>query len=857
MVLLKVALGVALYFSSCSVAVSQVLTGKVVDSSDAPLEYVSVVLTDVHGKSLNFTNTETNGGFSISKKEGSDSIHFVCLGYGRLSIGLNKYVNGQTVRLTEAAINIKEVKVKAQRIIQTSDTLTYSVAGFKHAQDREIADVIKRMPGLEVKNDGTITYQGKPINKFYIENMDLLGTNYSQASENLDAKFVKSVQVLENHQPVNLLRGVQFSDQAALNLVLNDDAKNVWSGTFDVGLGTTIQDDNDINRDIRIMEMFFGKQKQSISMVKSSNVGKDISHEIQDLIDDGYNSETKIVSEGGQNVSNLEEQRYNFNNSNLFATNWLFKTKNNADLRIQLHGLYDDTDIADFTQTTYYDTEEKILVTEDSKLSKVTNEWKGEILYEINNDKKYVSNSLKWYSDFNKLTGPLTYSVEGCQSNGIRFEHSVKPRKLYFADCLDWKKVYKANRVLELNAMIDYNKLPTTMRVIDNSIEKLNLQSAHFDMLASVRHKLAGFYISYQFGMKGAFQWLDVENNYASGSEKYGDQQVFIAPSMNYQHNRIKFRASAKFNLINRNINDQWSTFPKIEPSVMLTYTPFGNLTARISYNESWSAERIESCCKNPYFISYNTLYLGNNKLESYNQHTMQMSVDYRNVMSGLFSSGRFIINSIEKTSLLQSRFVDGIYTLTATDTKRGQNNYTASGRISKTFGLTKTTLTLAAIYSWKEYSMLQNNNVLDMKQRDANVKLEVSMQPNKHFSISESSSFNYRKMMNTNNLDSTKPLKFFEHSLSVCCIFEPFRVELDNELYHSNDRSVSNSFFTDLSVSYVKPRYEISMQINNVFGCNKFEYTYLTDFQSVYSSTRLRQRELLVKVSFNINHHK
>ena len=101
MVLLKVVLGTALCFSSCSVAVSQVLTGKVVGASDAPLEYVSVVLTDVSGKSLNFTNTETDGGFSIIKKEGSDSIQFVCLGYGRLSIGLNEYINGQTVRLTE------------------------------------------------------------------------------------------------------------------------------------------------------------------------------------------------------------------------------------------------------------------------------------------------------------------------------------------------------------------------------------------------------------------------------------------------------------------------------------------------------------------------------------------------------------------------------------------------------------------------------------------------------------------------------------------------------------------------------------------------------------------------------------
>ena len=132
-----------------------------------------------------------------------------------------------TITLKEGCFLLKEVKVKAQRIQSTGDTLTYSVAGFKQAQDRCIADVIAKMPGLEVKADGKIEYQGKAINKFYIEGIDLMGTQYGMANQNISADKVKSVQVLENHQPVKSLRGVSFSDQAALNLVLKDDAKAV------------------------------------------------------------------------------------------------------------------------------------------------------------------------------------------------------------------------------------------------------------------------------------------------------------------------------------------------------------------------------------------------------------------------------------------------------------------------------------------------------------------------------------------------------------------------------------------------------------------------------------------------------
>ena len=61
----------------------------------------------------------------------------------------------------------------------------------------------------------------------------MLGSKYSQASENISADKVKSVQVYERHQPVKLLRDVTFSDQAALNIVLTDDARNVWQGLAD------------------------------------------------------------------------------------------------------------------------------------------------------------------------------------------------------------------------------------------------------------------------------------------------------------------------------------------------------------------------------------------------------------------------------------------------------------------------------------------------------------------------------------------------------------------------------------------------------------------------------------------------
>lgn len=210
-----------------------------------------------HVVAYSIANGEGTYRLVIPNGKDIDTIDVNHVGYQRKSLTRSSLKDDMTITLKEGCFLLKEVKVKAQRIQSTGATLTYSVAGFKQAQDRCIADVIAKMPGLEVKADGKIEYQGKAINKFYIEGIDLMGTQYGMANQNFSAEKVKSVQVLENHQPVKSLRGVSFSDQAALNLVLKDDAKAVWTSSANIGLGYG----KDILYDNRLMGMRFDKKR--------------------------------------------------------------------------------------------------------------------------------------------------------------------------------------------------------------------------------------------------------------------------------------------------------------------------------------------------------------------------------------------------------------------------------------------------------------------------------------------------------------------------------------------------------------------------------------------------------------------
>ena len=344
--------------------------------------------------------------------------------------------------------------MKPDKIRQTGDTITYNVLAFKQKQDRSIADVIAKMPGLEVKQNGQISFQGKPVSNVYIEGMDLLDGKYSLASENISADKVKNVQVLQNHQSVKALKNIRFSEQAALNIVLRDDAKNVWQWVADIAMGSSLQDKAAWLRDARAITMFFARKMQSITMYKTNNTGRDIEHEIADLTRKSTTlpMENALIANINLPAPSLKQNRYMRNDTHLFATNWLLKTSKNNDLRLQIHGLIDKTNQERTSQTIYIDAADSAMTEVQEAISK-RNEWKLEASYKVNNDKVYLKNNLQAYIDFNSSHGTSFL-------NGRNIIRNSSPRRRYIANDLEYIQTMKNDKTFSLNSQLLYSHLP-------------------------------------------------------------------------------------------------------------------------------------------------------------------------------------------------------------------------------------------------------------------------------------------------------------------------------------------------------------------------------------------------------------
>ena len=147
---------------------------------------------------------------------------------------------------------------------------------FAQVKDQSIGDVISNMPGFEVTADGQVSYQGKPIQKYYIEGMDLLEGRYAIANKNLPYKDVGAVEVLENHQPIKILESKVFSNGTSINLKLK---RNItMTGTMQVGAGLP-----SLLHYVNATPMLFTKNQQTIASLQSNNTGEDLSVQNQPL----------------------------------------------------------------------------------------------------------------------------------------------------------------------------------------------------------------------------------------------------------------------------------------------------------------------------------------------------------------------------------------------------------------------------------------------------------------------------------------------------------------------------------------------------------------------------------------------
>lgn len=829
---------------------AQTFTGKVKGKDGEPLVGASVVaLTEVNS-TIAYCMTSEKGTYRlvVPEEKHPSSVVVSYMGYQKKTIPFSELKDGMTITLTQGSFALKEVKVKAQRIQSKGDTLTYSVAGFKQGQDRSIADVISKMPGLEVKTDGTVEYQGKAINKFYIEGLDMMGSGYGVANNNISADKVQSVQILENHQAVKSLRGVSFSDQAALNLVLKDDAKAVWTGTADVGLGYG----DDLLYDCRLMGMRFNKKFQTLMMYKNNKIGGRLDNEVLDLaalLKGRTSTESGMLSMMSVGTPDLAEDRYTFNHSHLIAGNWLWKTGKDSELRLQGNGFIDKTDMQSYRSSTYLTLADLPVIIEEQDVTNTRSQWKGEVNYQYNGTKTYIKNNVRGYMDFNKSVGSMLY-------NDQRTDMMVKPHKRSLTEDFQLSHTTTNGNVFKVNSYWAYNYLPGQLLTIGGMTERLNLGFFTTQNDATFKYKIGKHYLNNVVGIDYDHQNIGVQmDDEVEQSSAYQLLSAYWSPSMSLLFGKHRLDVESKLSYNHQSYRQSKSNHLWVDPS--LSWNWKASVVSEFSANVSYRNTPVKgmSIYNTPIFTNYRNTRT--NRGETDVQHTLLVTAGYKysNPVAGVFFNIRPMFNRTSGNILYQSNLKDNIYTLTATDKEYDLQTLGLSGRVSKTFGWAKTLVALSASHQVTDYSLLVSDVVDDARMNNTNIGFDYSLRPLRQLSIEGNSNVTLYKQQNLTQPElSAGNTTDWQHSLDLH-IFPTAKwmLSVKNELFHTNEEGVDVNYFLDLALSYKAKRWELSLMANNIIGTSQFERRILGNTVESYSVTRLRPREFMVKYSFDL----
>ncbi len=331
-----------------------IISGFVKEKNGNSIPSASIILKDSLGSStIGYTFLDQNGNYKLTTNQyGHFKLSFSSLGYKTKIISITVLKNQShlnlDIKLEEQPIDLKEVIIRAEKPISIlKDTILFKTRFFTNGTEQTVEDLLKKIPGLNVDSNGIIKVGNQEIEKLMIDGDDLFEKGYKILSKNMSAYPIEEVEVLKRYSNNRLLKDIEESNKIALNLKLKEDAKRIWFGNAELGIG------NDGFYQLKGNLMNFGKKNKYFFLANGNSVGYDTTGDIQNLIRPFRSNEPSSIGDN-QHVSsllnlsagslNFKRSRTNFNNAELVSLNAIFNPTEK--LKIKTLGFFnwDETD---------------------------------------------------------------------------------------------------------------------------------------------------------------------------------------------------------------------------------------------------------------------------------------------------------------------------------------------------------------------------------------------------------------------------------------------------------------------------------------------------------------------------------
>ncbi|QEC77985.1 outer membrane beta-barrel protein [Mucilaginibacter ginsenosidivorax] len=703
------------------------IKGKLIDSLDKKtVEFATIAVLDTRD------TTSTLVAYTLSDKEGSFSLHnmpagvplkvlitFVAYQPYRKLFTLSK---GEVLNLGAISMRprqLKEVVIKGERmpIVIRKDTIEFDAEAFKTRPNAVVEDLLKKLPGLEVASDGTITVMGKNVTKILVDGREFFVNDPRIASKNLDADMIAKVQVYDDREndPDHVVPAAQLNK--IINLKFKKILKKSLFGKVYGGAGT-----QDHYQAGGLINLF--RDTLQVSLLGVSNNLNSTGFDFNDLYTmGGVNRGGVAFSQGGFGFGRVPAGRQTTTSGGVNIN-----TDYGKKLKVNLSYLYNHNSTAFNTVTnrqqfladtiaTTRSASDNLNTTGKHSLS-ASVRWKPDQATEVKYDPVIniaQNNSTTGYSSnsFSNFINPINKAVNSNNSSGnnFRFEHALSYNR----------QLKKQGASVNIEQNLQFN--PSRGNGFDN--QQLTSYITSFPSYTFMRQDInnnrdndARIKASYRYPINQKLvidvsAGLDYSNqlnkvstyNYNPATGRYDSLLLVqssdltrnkwvqnLTPGISYHFPKnitITAHLSAMLqevnNVFNRNSPDINQHITNLLPSAELSVDNFS-----AGYSQSVQLPNIGDMI--PYTVVFSPLFsvTGNPDLKPTTRDNFNINFNKYNFQNGII----FYISasaSFEKNSIFRERTLDAQLVETSTPINRnGRYNYGFSGRFSKRFAKRK-----------------------------------------------------------------------------------------------------------------------------------------------------------------------
>ena len=847
-----------LYFLVSFVTVAQInVTGKIIDwETNEPLVGASVIIKGADGKIKNFASSKSDGGFAITMSSVNGcQLEVTMMSFAKKTIPLDSISFPLTVQLEPGTTLLKEVTVKADRIREQGDTITYNVGSFAQQQDRSIGDVLKRMPGIDVANNGKIQYQGEDINKFYIEGSDLLGGKYGIATNGISHEDVGAVEVMENHQPMQVLSGISFTDKAAINLKLKNKAKATWTFHGDAGGGWSWQPEGAI-WDSELFAMAVMPGFQNITTLRTNNTGENLSSSSTDFFADGRQTGlSRYVGVSLPGVPSLNDKRTLSNRSFLISTNSLWKF-DRGEFKANIDYSFNRVAADASNITTYFLDDGNRIVFENRSGKEHSHSLSGKFIYELNQKTAFINNTLQTNIDWDDVSLATTGSLPNDQY--------AKLPDYYVSNKFKMIKRFKGKHLVTFQSVNEWESLPQTLNLNMDS-QKFN---QHISDHAFYTHESAayafnikGVTLSLEGGIKGYLRSMDsqlpefpeelpgltenvVNTNYLT---------VYATPKFEYWVRRVNLSLNLPVSYAHYNFNKAIANHNEVyfSPSLSLNWKPNNRFSGTLRGGLGRSPMNLNLIHPGLIMTDYRTLKSGVDDFYNSSSQNVSASINYKHTRHGLFANG-MVMQSWTHVPYTMAQQLYGDYVVYSyANAKNDGKTLMAMGSLGKTLDFMRGSCNVNGSFRRNEAHLLSQQQSVNSVSTGWSVGGKINGNPCRWFSFDYRIDYSDSRL--TMNGLSESWLSTMENELSLTFIpYRKWQWTVSGEHYRNEltEHNYKNIVMLDTKLTFqLNKRIEFAASLTNILNKRSYNYTTYSQLSSFESQRQLRGRQLLFSI--------